>query len=74
VGVALDSAGYVYVSEFTGNRVQKFTSGGTYVAQFGSSGSGNGQFSVPWGLLINSLGYAYVVVPGQNRVEIFSPN
>jgi hypothetical protein len=49
--VAVDSSGNVYVLEthlYNGNpRVQKFSSTGTYITQWGSTGFGDGQFINP---------------------------
>ena len=76
-GVAVDSAGNVYVADGNNNRVQKFTSMGTYISQLGcasgacSSGTGNGQFISPYGVAIDSSGNLYVVDGGNNRVELF---
>ena len=50
--MAVDAAGNVYVSDTDNDRVQKFSSTGTYITQWGTSGSGNGQFSRPNGLEI----------------------
>ena len=46
---------------------------GHLVTQFGTAGSGNGQFNVPSGLAIDASGNIYVADTGNNRVEIFSP-
>jgi DNA-binding beta-propeller fold protein YncE len=43
-GVGVDSSGNAWVGD-SGKHVQEFNNGGTYLSQFGSSGSGNGQFS-----------------------------
>jgi tripartite motif-containing protein 71 len=45
--VAVDFSNNVYVADANNNRIQKFTSSGVYLGQFGSVGSGNGQFSAP---------------------------
>ena len=45
--VAVDNNGSVYVSDTGNNRIQKFSSTGTYVSQWGSEGSGDGQFTPP---------------------------
>lgn len=44
-----------------------------YVSSFGSAGSGNGQFSHPAGVAIDSKGDVWVVDYGNNRVEELSP-
>ena len=41
-GIAIDSSDNVYVTEFRGNRVQKFTPDGVLVTQWGSEGSAEG--------------------------------
>lgn len=40
-----DSSGNVYVADTGNNRVQKFSSDGNYITEWGSAGSGNGQFN-----------------------------
>src|SRR5215212_5633709 len=42
-GVASDGDGNVYVADYANHRIQKFDSSGTYVTQWGSNGTGNGQ-------------------------------
>ncbi len=59
-GIAVDSSGNVYVSDgptsvsdLSHSRVQEFTSSGTFITKWGTLGSGNGQFSYPYGIAIN---------------------
>jgi RHS repeat-associated protein len=71
----LESFNGVIVADTNNNRVEEifpaFCPG--LCMQFGTSGSGNGQFSSPWGVTRNaSTGYAYVVDSGNNRVQRFS--
>ena len=40
----MDAAGDVYVCDSNNHRIQKFTGSGTYLTQWGSFGTGNGQF------------------------------
>ncbi|XP_011402751.1 PREDICTED: E3 ubiquitin-protein ligase TRIM71-like [Amphimedon queenslandica] len=42
--IAIDSQGLVYVTDRENHRIQKFSPDGTFVAQFGTEGSGPGQF------------------------------
>jgi hypothetical protein len=52
--------------------VQKFNTSGTYVTQWGSSGSGNGQFNACYSIWVDSHGDVYVTDRLGNRVEKFS--
>jgi DNA-binding beta-propeller fold protein YncE len=61
-GLAVDSAGNVYVVDNRNCRVQKFTSNGTYLTQWGGQGGGDAQFLFPSGLAVDrSRGFVYVV-------------
>ncbi|KKR06865.1 MAG: NHL repeat containing protein [Candidatus Peregrinibacteria bacterium GW2011_GWC2_39_14] len=71
-GIAIDSSGNVYVVERNNNRVQKFDSNGTYITQWGSYGSGDGQFDSPAGIDIDSSGNVYVVDSGNYRIQKFT--
>src|SRR5262245_22548269 len=64
--IAVDAAGDVYVVDWEraslgGNsRIQKFTGTGTYLTQWGSPGSGNGQFDTPTGVAADAFGNVFV--------------
>ena len=47
-GIAIDSQGYVYVSDRDRNDIQKFTSNGTFVNKWGTNGSAPGEFNHPY--------------------------
>ena len=70
-GVSLDSSGNVYVSDFSNNRIQKFTSNGTFITKWGSSGSGEGQFDRPENVAVDSSGNVYVGDTSNNRIQVF---
>jgi hypothetical protein len=70
--VAVDSAGDIYVSDTNNHRIQKFDSGGVFIMQWGSSGAGDGQFSLPQGLGIDLSDNVYVADTGNNRVQKFT--
>lgn len=71
-GITTDSDGNVYVSD-TAYRVQKFDSNGTYLAQWGSSGSGDGQFSGSYfGIEVDSNDTIYVADEQNARIQKFS--
>lgn len=76
-GIAVDGSGNVYIADNLNNRLQKFTSVGGYLAQWGSSapatGNGNGQFNTPDGVAVNSAGTTiYVADSGNNRIQAFT--
>ncbi len=71
-GVAVDSSGYVYVTDEEGWGVQKFTSTGTFVTKWGQIGTGNGQFNYPGGVTVDSSGNVYVADTGNHRIQKFT--
>jgi DNA-binding beta-propeller fold protein YncE len=73
VSEALDSAGDLWVTDWTGDRVAKFSPTGALLAEYGSEGSGDGQVSAPFGIAINQkTGNVYVSDYGNNRIDELS--
>jgi tripartite motif-containing protein 71 len=70
--IAIDAAGNVYVTDDDLNRVQKFTDTGVYLGQWGSAGTGNGQFDQPFGIATDPAGDVYVVDFRNDRVQKFT--
>lgn len=71
--IALDSSDNVFVTDTLGLRVQKFNNSLVYQSQFGTGGSGNGQFSSPTGIAIDSSNNIYVADSGSNeRIQKFN--
>ncbi|MBL8057018.1 MAG: SMP-30/gluconolactonase/LRE family protein, partial [Anaerolineales bacterium] len=80
-GVAVDADGNVYVTDGQNlsrpgtsplnQRVQKFTSEGVFVTQWGSSGGLAGEFYQPDGIAVDPAGEVYVVDSGNDRVQVF---
>jgi sugar lactone lactonase YvrE len=66
---------FLYVSDRDNFRIQKFTTAGVYVAQWGSSGAAAGDFGAngPRGLALDASGNLWVADPGNNRLQKFSP-
>jgi len=63
--------GYVYVADSYNNRIQKFSSDGTYISKWGEQGSEKGEFEYPCGVAVDSLGYVYVADSNNNRIQKF---
>lgn len=66
----LDSSGNIYVSDSDNSVVKYFDSAGNPLGQFGSNGSGNGQFTQTMGITIVG-DYIYVGDTGGSRIQIF---
>jgi hypothetical protein len=73
-GIAVDSNGFVYVSDRNNHRVQKFTSDGQFVNKWASTGRGEGKFYRPKGIATDNNGYVYVADMGNYRVQKFTPD
>lgn len=71
VDMEIDNSDNVYVVDYTGHRVQKFSPGGAYQSQLGSEGSGPGEFSYPYGIAIDSSNNVYVVDSSNHRIQKF---
>ncbi|MEN6343108.1 MAG: PKD domain-containing protein, partial [Methanospirillum sp.] len=80
LGIALDTAGNVYIADTENNRIQKFTSTGTFIAKWGANGgngttgSGDGEFSGPSGITVDRHGDIYVADTGNHRIQKFRPD
>ena len=79
-GVAVDTAGNVYVSDSTNGDIRKITSAGVVTTLAGSGtqgyseGSGTAaQFSAPYAVAVDAEGYVYVADQGNNRIRKISP-
>ena len=73
--VAFAPDGDVYVSDGYGNaRVVKYTADGQYLLEWGSRGTGPGEFCLPHNLVTDDEGRVYVTDRDNQRVEVFTPD
>lgn len=64
-GLAIDSSGDVFICDSGDHRVLVYDSGiDSYQYQWGSKGTGNGEFYFNYGVAINSTGYVYSLESG----------
>src|SRR5207248_2794587 len=78
-GVAVDSAGNVYIAEFGNNRVRRLAANGTLttiaangVAGFGGDGGAatSAMLKNPQGVAVDAAGNVYIADTGNNRVRV----
>ena len=70
--VAWDAAGNIYVTDGYGNsRVAKYDKNGKWIRNWGSRGSGQGQFNIVHGIAIDAQGAVYVADEGNKRIQVF---
>ena len=66
--------GLIIVAGGDNDRIQKFDSSGNYLAQWGSPGSGDGEFSNASDIAVDAAGNVYVVDTINNRIQKFAAN
>lgn len=70
-GVGIDREGFVYVTSEGDDRVHKYTPNGILVREWGSTGSGPGQFFHPYDVVADTAGYVYVC-DANDRIQQFT--
>lgn len=70
--VTWDSAGNIYVADGYGNsRVAKYDRNGKWIKNWGSTGTGEGQFRVVHGIQIDAANNVYVADRDNKRIQVF---
>ncbi len=71
--VAWDKAGNIYIADGLGNtnRIAKFDKDGKFIRQWGSTGTGNGQFTGVKSVVIDAQDNVYVADVGNKRIQVF---
>ena len=73
--IAFGPAGRIYISDGYGNaRVLEYNSKGERVKQWGSAGTGPGQFNQPHGIAVDDQGIIYVADRNNARLQRFDLN
>ena len=74
-GIAISPiTGQVYIADSGNHRIQVLNPDLTFSHSFGKKGSGNGQFSKPSDVAIDSQGLVYVADWGNHRIQKFTLN
>jgi tripartite motif-containing protein 71 len=69
--LGVSSSGTMYVADPVSYLVRKYNSSGAFVTQFGSSGTGNGQFTELTDMAVDSTGQVYVADAAACRMQVF---
>ncbi len=78
--IAIDSTGNVYVADTYNHHIQKFSPDGTFITKWGFvvegdfRREGDGHFTHPIGISIDSQGYVYEVNAIDHCIQKFSPD
>ena len=76
-GMGIDRAGNLYVGNYTYSRVEKYSPTGTLLLQFGSMGSGPGQFRYMNSLTVDAAGNLYATNRdhhGNSKLRKYDPS
>jgi DNA-binding beta-propeller fold protein YncE len=73
-GIALDSKGFIYITDTDNHRVIKIGSKGSLMAIWGKKGDGIGEFNSPSGIGVDSKDNIYVADTWNNRIQKFKSN
>lgn len=70
IDLAEDSSGNIFIVDTNNQRVKKYDQNGNFLLQFGSEGTGNGQFTYVSSIAIDSVGNVFVA--DEQRVQKFT--
>ncbi len=73
VGLTVDGADRVYVTDVSQHRVQVFDAEGRFLRQWGEQGGAPGQFRQPQDVAADSNNHVYVTDGNNGRVQKFTP-
>ncbi|RIK46695.1 MAG: hypothetical protein DCC58_02425 [Chloroflexi bacterium] len=72
LAVASDRLNNIYVLDAVNDRVQKYSSNGVLLQQWGGTGAGDGQFDNPQGIAVDNDGNVWVADTNNNRLQKFT--
>ena len=70
--MVFDSDDNMIMVDSQNNRVQKLTKEGKFISSFGSQGTGNGEFNLPWGIDLDLDDNIYVADWRNDRIQKFT--
>jgi hypothetical protein len=73
MGIAFESSGDNFISDWGNSRVQKLDNNGAFITKWGIFGSEDGHFRWPNGVAVDPTDRVYVVDTDNHRVQVFTP-
>lgn len=71
--ITVDESGYIYITTYDfaydKHQIMKLDSEGNFVAGFGTYGTGEGQFSMPYGIEVDNFGNMYISELNNHRIQ-----
>lgn len=71
-GIAIDSSGYIFITDLSKNQIHKYSPSYTFMFSWGELGSGEGQLSQPKDIKIDSTDIIHVLDEGNTRIQKFN--
>ena len=71
-GMARDTKGDIWIADEYNNRIEEFSSAGTFIQKFGGTGTTEGKLERPSGIAIDGEGNVWVVNSGKGTVVGFT--
>ncbi|MDA0832852.1 MAG: hypothetical protein O2955_06695 [Planctomycetota bacterium] len=71
-GIAVDAEGTVFVGHWNSNKVAAYSSAGELLREWGTKGSGDGEFLLPGSVAVGPDNLIYVPDQGNSRVQKFT--
>ena len=71
IGIAIDQEGFIYVSDAGNHRIQKFSSEGKFIKEWGSRGAGKRELNRPMHISFGPDGNLYVAEYLNDRIQVF---
>ena len=73
LGIAVDSAGGVWVADSENDRLAKFDAAGDPLLQLGVEGDEEGEFNEPYAVAVDAEDNVWVADTFNNRIQVFDP-